>query len=168
MKKLIIVSGTMGVGKSATCRLLYKMAPRSVWLDGDWCWLMNPWDNCEENREMVMNNISTLLRAYLANSTFDNVIFSWVLHRKEIIEDLLKRLSGLEFELLGFALVCSPDALAARMIADDREADQVQASAERLHLYNDIGWKVVDTTSLDELRAAQHIASSAGLVSEPS
>lgn len=89
MKKLIIVSGTMGVGKSATCRLLYKMAPRSVWLDGDWCWLMNPWDTCEENREMVMNNISVLLRSYLSNSTFDNVIFSWVLHRKEVIEDLL-------------------------------------------------------------------------------
>jgi len=163
MKKLVIVSGTMGVGKSATCGLLYKMAPRSVWLDGDWCWLMNPWDNCEENREMVMDNITYLLRAYLSNSTFDNVIFSWVLHKQEIIERLLERLSGLDFDLLGFALVCSPDALAARMIEDGREAEQIHASTERLHLYNDIGWKVVDTTSLDEHQAAQHIAAEAGL-----
>lgn len=167
MKKLIIVSGTMGVGKSATCRLLYKMAPRSVWLDGDWCWLMNPWNNCQENREMVMKNISTLLRAYLANSTIDNVIFSWVLHKKEIIDDLLERLSGSDYDLFGFALVCSPEALSGRMLADGREEDQIMASKDRLHLYYEIGWEVLDTTSLDECQAAKHIAKASGIVGAP-
>jgi len=58
MKKLIIINGTMGVGKTTTCNLLYKHFDKSIWLDGDWCWMMNPWDFNEENRKMVKKNIS--------------------------------------------------------------------------------------------------------------
>jgi len=35
MKNLIIVGGTMGVGKTAACRELQKTLPRNVFLDGD-------------------------------------------------------------------------------------------------------------------------------------
>ena len=38
MKKLIIVNGATGSGKSAVCQRLYPMLERSVYLDGDWCW----------------------------------------------------------------------------------------------------------------------------------
>jgi len=41
-KKLIIINGTMGVGKSTISKALYKNLENSVWLDGDWCWMMNP------------------------------------------------------------------------------------------------------------------------------
>ncbi|NFM11999.1 nucleotide kinase, partial [Clostridium botulinum] len=37
IKKLIIVNGTMGVGKSTICENLHKTLPNSAWLDGDWC-----------------------------------------------------------------------------------------------------------------------------------
>lgn len=36
MKKLVIVNGTMGVGKSTIVSKLYKELEHSVWLDGDW------------------------------------------------------------------------------------------------------------------------------------
>ncbi|MGL4772778.1 MAG: AAA family ATPase, partial [Clostridium sp.] len=42
MKKLILINGTMGVGKSSTCQMLYKTIENSVWVDGDWCWMMHP------------------------------------------------------------------------------------------------------------------------------
>ncbi|MEG1477069.1 MAG: AAA family ATPase, partial [Oscillospiraceae bacterium] len=42
MKTLIMISGTMGVGKTTTCRELQKILPRNVFLDGDWCWSMQP------------------------------------------------------------------------------------------------------------------------------
>ncbi|MEG2013782.1 MAG: nucleotide kinase [Anaerovoracaceae bacterium] len=41
MKTLIMISGTMGVGKTTTCRALQKILPRNVFLDGDWCWVMH-------------------------------------------------------------------------------------------------------------------------------
>lgn len=98
MKKLIIVNGTMGVGKSSVCKQLFKSLDRSVWLDGDWCWMMQPWTVNDENIIMVENNINYLLHSFLTNTSFDYVIFSWVLHRKEMIDRLLARLSDLEFE----------------------------------------------------------------------
>lgn len=163
MKKLIIVSGTMGVGKTTACKVLYKMAPGSVWLDGDWCWLMNPWDMCDENKAMAMSNISTVLCSYLDNSTFSNVIFSWVLHKKEIIDDLSGRLSGRQFELHPFALVCTPDELARRMRLDGRDASSIKASVERLPLYSSIGWPIIDTTEMTAQEVAGEIFRCSGM-----
>ena len=38
MKKLILIGGTMGVGKTATSSLLKYQLDNCVFLDGDWCW----------------------------------------------------------------------------------------------------------------------------------
>ena len=38
MKKLIMIGGTMGVGKTTVSHLLKKELNHSVMLDGDWCW----------------------------------------------------------------------------------------------------------------------------------
>ena len=53
----------MGVGKSAVCRELLRQLTPGVWLDGDWCWNMNPFVVSEENKRMVLSNITHLLRA---------------------------------------------------------------------------------------------------------
>ena len=62
MKQLILLSGPMGVGKTTAARGLLDVMPRSVMLDGDWCWEQgNHWDFCDRNKEMVMDNICYLL-----------------------------------------------------------------------------------------------------------
>ena len=38
MKRLYMIGGPMGVGKTAACRQLQQLLDRSVFLDGDWCW----------------------------------------------------------------------------------------------------------------------------------
>lgn len=58
-KKLVIVNGAMGVGKTTTCKELSKKLQNSVWLDGDWCWMINPFVVNEENKRMVINNINS-------------------------------------------------------------------------------------------------------------
>ena len=35
MKTLYLVGGTMGVGKTTTCKALQRLLPNSVFLDGD-------------------------------------------------------------------------------------------------------------------------------------
>ena len=42
MKRLILLSGPPGVGKSAVGKRLKMKLERSVFLDGDWCWNMQP------------------------------------------------------------------------------------------------------------------------------
>ena len=37
MKRLYLIGGPMGVGKTTVCRALQKSLDRSVFLDGDWC-----------------------------------------------------------------------------------------------------------------------------------
>ena len=93
MKRLYMIGGPMGVGKTAACRQLQQLLDRSVFLDGDWCWDAHPFQVTEETREMVLENISFLLNSFLRCSAYDHVIFCWVLHRREIREDLLRRLT---------------------------------------------------------------------------
>ena len=78
-KQLILVGGAMGVGKSAVCRELLRQLTPGVWLDGDWCWNMTPFVVSEENKRMVLSNITHLLRAYLNNSSYRYVLFCWVM-----------------------------------------------------------------------------------------
>ena len=60
-EKLIIINGTMGAGKSTVSEQLLKETENSIYLDGDWCWNMNPFTVNEENIEMVLKNIIFLL-----------------------------------------------------------------------------------------------------------
>lgn len=61
MKMLLLVGGTMGVGKTATCQILKGMLDRCVFLDGDWCWDMHPFQVTETTKRMVEENICFLL-----------------------------------------------------------------------------------------------------------
>ncbi len=54
MKHLYIIGGTMGVGKTTVCRILKERLDRSVFLDGDWCWVMH--------EQSIMDEILSRLR----------------------------------------------------------------------------------------------------------
>jgi len=53
MKKLYLIGGTMGVGKTTACRILRTKLSRTVFLDGDWCWYSHPFVVTEETKRMV-------------------------------------------------------------------------------------------------------------------
>ena len=89
MKRLIFINGTMGAGKTTVCQELKKLLPPCAFLDGDWCWDMEPFLVTEETKAMVQENIVFLLRRFLACSAYENVIFCWVMHRQEILDNLL-------------------------------------------------------------------------------
>ncbi len=103
-KQLILVGGAMGVGKSAVCRELLRQLTPGVWLDGDWCWNMNPFVVSEENKRMVLSNITHLLRAYLNNSSYRYVLFCWVMDQPLLFEAVLGPLRDIPFTLHSFSL----------------------------------------------------------------
>ena len=70
-----MISGTMGVGKSSVCAELNKQLPKSVYLDGDWCWNMDPFVVNKETKAMVIKNICFMLNSFLRCSELENVIF---------------------------------------------------------------------------------------------
>ena len=79
MKKLILINGTMGAGKTTTCQELLKLLQPCVFLDGDWCWNMNPFIVNEETKQIVVKNISFMLNNFIACSEFEYIIFCWVM-----------------------------------------------------------------------------------------
>lgn len=168
-KQLILVGGAMGVGKSAVCRELLRQLTPGVWLDGDWCWNMNPFVVSEENKRMVLSNITHLLRAYLNNSSYRYVLFCWVMDQPLLFEAVLGPLRDIPFTLHSFSLVCTEQALRERLERDVRdgirEAGVIPRSLRRLPAYAALPTCKLDVTSLTPYEAACAIAASVGRAS---
>ena len=139
MKTLIFINGPMGVGKSAVCRELLERLQPGAWLDGDWCWMMRPFQVTEETKAMVMDNITAVLSRFLKSPALDYVIFSWVMQHEEIAKGLLSRLDLENIAVRRYTLLCSPKILRERIAGDVaaglRTPDAVERGLSYLPLY---------------------------------
>ena len=92
-KKCILISGTMGIGKTTVCKELMKLLPQSVFLDGDWCWYSHPFTVTDATKKVVMENIGFMLQNFLRCPDYQNILFCWVMDHQEIIDEVLERIS---------------------------------------------------------------------------
>lgn len=161
MKTLYIIGGTMGAGKTTVCRQLQKKLKNNVFLDGDWCWDMQPFTVTEETKAMVLDNICHLLNSFLGCSAYENILFCWVLHEQSILDALLSRLNTDGCRILCFSLLCSPEALTARLTRDIsaglRQPDVLPRSLTRIPLYQKLNTIKIDVSSLSAEEAAEEI-----------
>lgn len=68
MKKLVLISGAPGVGKTTLCSHLFKEIQGCAWLDSDWCWMINPWKaKTKEQKKYVEDTFTRILRGYLVS-----------------------------------------------------------------------------------------------------
>lgn len=159
MKRLIFVNGTMGVGKTSTCRELLNLLQPGVFLDGDWCWYMNPFQVTDETKQMVQKNICFLLNNFLACTEYENVIFSWVMQQESIMDHLLGRLNLTDVKVYKFTLAISREALATRLSqainSGERTPDVLQRSMDRLPLYPAMNTVHIDVSNISQLDAAR-------------
>lgn len=158
MKRLYLIGGPMGVGKTAVCRELQKRLHRSAFLDGDWCWDANPFQVTEETKAMVTENICFVLNSFLRCSAYEHVIFCWVLHQQVILDGLLSRLNLENCQVRSISLLASPEALAARIAADvqagRRGRDALERSLAYLPLYRDLNTEKLNVSHLTPAEAA--------------
>lgn len=152
MKKLIMINGTMGVGKTTVSQQLKHKLPNSVFLDGDWCWDASPFIVNDETKNMVHNNISTLLQNFLTCSVYDHILFCWVMDEQSIIDDILKELDA-EYELFIFTLLCDNPSLVQRLQKDVenglRKVEVIERSLERNKKYQDMDTIHIDVSNKD-------------------
>lgn len=115
---------------------------------------------------MVLDNIAHALNNFLRCSAYDHVLFCWVLHRREIWENLLSRLDTGGCAVVKTALTCSPEDLTARverdMAAGLRAPDALERSLAYLPLYGALGVRLLDTTALTPEETASAILEAAG------
>ena len=139
VKRLYMIGGTMGIGKTTVSQLIKRSLNNSVFLDGDWCWDAHPFQVTEETKEMVLNNICFLLNQFIACSAYQNIIFCWVLHEQTIIDTILSHLDLSHCEANVISLIGSETELRARLmkdvIAGQRTPDVVERSIARIPNY---------------------------------
>jgi broad-specificity NMP kinase len=162
VKRLFLIGGTMGIGKTATAEALAALLPRNVLLDGDWCWKMSPFAVTEETKRMVMENITFLLGQFLECSAYENVIFCWVMHEQSIIDEILLRLPTDGVTVLPISLVGTPETLKSHLTGDIekgiRHADVIERSLAYLPKYEGLQTVKIDVTGLTAEEVAQKIS----------
>ena len=161
MKNLFLVGGTMGVGKTTICQILKRKLDNSVFLDGDWCWDMHPFQVTEETKRMVMDNICFLLNRFIRCSAYENIVFCWVMHEQAIIDEIVSRLDRADCAVIPIFLVCGREALIARLQRDVsagiREEEVISRSVARIPLYDSLHTRKIDVSAISPEEAAERI-----------
>jgi hypothetical protein len=112
--KLILIGGEAWTGKSTCAEILFKRLHNSAWLDGDDVWRVNPWSLSDPRLRTSDINMAFVLQTYL-QSNFDYVILSSiVLSDLAITARILGRITGVEYDLLSFTLMCDEATLTER------------------------------------------------------
>lgn len=160
MKTVYLIGGTMGVGKTTVCRVLKRKLRDCVMLDGDWCWDSDPFKVSEETKAMVLDNITYLLNSFIKCSAYSNVVFCWVMHRREITDAILSSLKG-RFAVKIVYLTASEQTLRERLSKDiqsgQRSEDVIERSVQRIPLYDVLPSVKINTDNKTPSEIAEEI-----------
>lgn len=149
MKHVYLIGGPMGIGKSTICNQLNQDLDHSVFLDGDWCWNMDPFIVNQDTKNMVLDNITHCLNNFIHTPGIENIIFCWVMHKQDIINQIIQKLDteGVDIHLI--SLICEKEELIKRMLIDRRDNQTMRKSLQYLELYKDLDTQKIDVTTLD-------------------
>ena len=149
MKHVYLIGGPMGIGKSTICNQLNQDLDHSVFLDGDWCWNMDPFVVNQDTKNMVLDNITHCLNNFIHTPGIENIIFCWVMHKQDIIDKIIQKLDteGVDIHLI--SLICKKEELIKRMLIDRRDNQTIRKSLQYLELYKDLDTQKIDVTTLD-------------------
>ena len=149
MKHVYLIGGPMGIGKSTICNQLNQDLDHSVFLDGDWCWNMDPFIVNQDTKNMVLDNITHCLNNFIRTPGIENIIFCWVMHKQDIIDQIIQKLDteGVDIHLI--SLICEKEELIKRMLIDRRDNQTIRKSLQYLELYKDLDTQKIDVTTLD-------------------
>ena len=149
MKHVYLIGGPMGIGKSTICNQLNQDLDHSVFLDGDWCWNMDPFVVNQDTKNMVLDNITHCLNNFIHTPGIENIIFCWVMHKQDIIDQIIQKLDteGVDIHLI--SLICEKEELIKRMLIDRRDKKKKRKSLQYLEFYKDLDTQKIDVTTLD-------------------
>lgn len=149
MKHVYLIGGPMGIGKSTICNQLNQDLDHSVFLDGDWCWNMDPFIVNQDTKNMVLDNITHCLNNFIHTPGIENIIFCWVMYKQDIIDQIIQKLDteGVDIHLI--SLICEKEELIKRMLIDRRDNQTIRKSLQYLELYKDLDTQKIDVTTLD-------------------
>ena len=145
---IIIINGSLGVGKSSVAEQLHYKFKKSVNLDGDYIGDVNPFKIYDDARiSHLYRTLAVLIRFHQENG-YPNFLINYVFESAESLQELLDLLKPLDDEIHVFWLTC------------DREAQR-----ERIHGRNrdELTWEL---DRFIELQTIQSKAAKQGFIGE--
>jgi chloramphenicol 3-O-phosphotransferase len=141
-QKLILITGSPCVGKTAVAEKLFEGYENSAYFDGDWAWCVNPFSIDDPRLRNGDKTMSFALSTYL-NSNFDYIIFSSVVViGEEIRSTILQDITAEGYTTLAFTLKCSEETLAER---HKQRGDKNEVLFQWLRMAPHPGDTVIDT-----------------------
>jgi hypothetical protein len=113
MKKLIIISGSVGVGKTTIAEKLFYSIANSAWLDPDqtW-WSMKPNETPDCAIPYILDNTIHCINNYIRHE-LDPIIISWFFPKADQLV-LIHRSIAEPTRLLHYMLIANRETLAIR------------------------------------------------------
>ena len=161
---IIIINGSLGVGKSSVSEELHYKFDKSVYLDGDYIGYVHPFEIYDQLRIDYLYRTLELLVRFHQQHGYHNFVINYVFESSESLRELLDQLTPLDASIHTYWLTCAEDEQADRIrgrgqdqldweLARFVELNQIQAAAARQGF---IG-KEVDTSGLSSTQAAVRI-----------
>lgn len=153
MKKVVVLIGPNGVGKSTTAKIFMQQHEKCAYIDSDACRAINPFPLTPETKKVVIENIYSLFKNYLLCIDIEMIVFPYGFHgeRKEIFDTVMKRLldDGITFEMITIVLKCSLEDNIKRAIADGRDKERIERGIKNtFNFYDEFNGPSIDTTDL--------------------
>ena len=159
-QKLIIITGSPCVGKTAIAERIFEAYENSAYFDGDWAWCVNPFSVADPRLRNGDKTMSFALSTYL-NSDFDYVIFSSVVVIGEAIRSaILRDITAVDYTTIAFTLTCSEKTLVER---HRKRGDNNEVSFQWLRMQPHPGDFLIDT---DNKTVKQTVASIMSIIDE--
>ena len=162
MKKLIVIIGPNGVGKTTAAKAFFNQHSNCAYVDSDWCRVKKPFSFTDAEKQLVVNNIFNLLRNYLLCEDVNTVIFTYCLHgeRKKIFDEVMRQLQSenIDFDLNIIILKCTYEENVKRAMNDSRDEERIKyGMTHTFDFYDKYDYPVIETTNLTPEEVVEQI-----------
>jgi len=113
---VIIVNGSLGVGKTATSWALAKKFEKSAMLDGDYIGAIFPRDYSDNNWTEYLYETLAYLISFHKQNDIKNFVINYVFETPESLLGLVNRLTDLDNNIKAFYLNCNEKEQKERII----------------------------------------------------
>jgi len=104
---IIILNGSIGVGKTSISRKTNELLDNSVMLDGDYLGAVNPFKIYDENRIEYLYQTITQLTRFHKDNGYNNFVINYVFETNNRLQELVNKLEILDNKIFCYWLTCS-------------------------------------------------------------
>jgi len=126
---IIIINGSLGVGKTSVAEELHWKFDKSVHLDGDHIGDVHPFEIYDDDRIHHLYRTLELLVGFHQKNSYHNFVINYVFESHASLQELLDLLLPLDASIHTYWLTCAPEEQARRI--QGRRSNEVDWELKR-------------------------------------